>query len=92
VICIHFSDKLPPDEVTLLWSSASVALVGVLYRPAARSGTPPTCWCSASGSRSATSWGVAAGAGWHALVTSLAGGGGLLVAGFVLWLSCRRRA
>jgi hypothetical protein len=92
VICIHFSDRLPPEEVTLLWSSASVALVGVLYLAGSAIWHSTDLLVLGVWLTISNIVGVAAGAGWHALVTSLAGGGGLLVAGFVLWLSCRRRA
>jgi hypothetical protein len=83
VICIHFSDKLPPDEVTLLWSSASVGLVGVLYLAGSAIWQSTDLlvlgvWLTISNVA-----GVLAGTGWHALVTSIAGGGGLLVAGLV---------
>jgi hypothetical protein len=90
VICARLSDILPEDETGLLWGATSVGLVGALYL---------------AGSATWQSWdlfvlglwltvsnviGVLAGPGWHSLVSSLAGGGGLLVAGLIAYLRWRR--
>ncbi|GAA5179436.1 hypothetical protein GCM10023322_09390 [Rugosimonospora acidiphila] len=92
VICVHFSDLLPASEVGLLWAATSVGLVGVLYLAGSaawqsRDLMALGIWLSISNIA-----GVLAGPGWHSLVISVAGGGGLLVAGFVVWLHWRRHA
>jgi len=91
-ICVHYSDLLPPDEVILLWSSASVGLVGVLYLAGGAVWNSTDLFVLGVWLTISNVAGVIAGTGWHALITSVAGGGGLLVAGFVLWLSRRRLA
>jgi hypothetical protein len=91
-ICVHYSDLLPPDEVVLLWSSVSVGLVGVLYLAGSAIWNSTDLFVLGVWLTVSNVAGVIAGTGWHALITSVAGGGGLLVAGFVLWLSRRRLA
>ena len=90
VLCSHFSDMLPPEEVTLLWSAASVGLVGVLYLAGSAIWQSTDLFVLGIWLTISNIAGVLTGTGWHSLVTSVAGGGGLLVAGFVYWLSWRR--
>jgi hypothetical protein len=89
VIASHFANLLPDPEKGLLWASVSVGTVAVLYMAGAAIWKAPDlfmlgCWLTLS-----NVGGVIAGPGWHSLVISLAGGGGLIVAGTAEWL--RRR-
>ena len=76
----------------LLWSSVSVGLVGVLYLAGSAIWNSTDLFVLGVWLTVSNVAGVIAGTGWHALITSVAGGGGLLVAGFILWLSRRRLA
>ncbi|HEY2674304.1 MAG TPA: transporter [Rugosimonospora sp.] len=89
VICAHFSNLLPPPEVGLLWSATSVGLVGVLYLAGSATWQSRDLFVLGIWLTISNIAGVLAGPGWHSLVISVAGGGGLLVAGFVVWLRWR---
>jgi hypothetical protein len=84
VVAGRFSGSLPPVEVGLLWAALSTGVVGAMYacgaaiwrdRPMFALGV----WVSAVNVA-----GVVAGPGWHSLLMSVAGGGGLLVTGVVM--------
>jgi hypothetical protein len=87
----YLSDYLPPPQVGLLWSASSVGLVAVLYIAGAaiysdRIMFVHGCWLAVINVA-----GVLAGPGWHALIISLAGGGGGLVLGFLAGRRLARR-
>jgi hypothetical protein len=81
----HFSDFLPAPERGLLWAATSVGVVSVLYLAGgAVWGAPELfvlgCWIGVLNIA-----GVVAGPGWHSLVIAVAGGGGLVLGGFLAW-------
>ncbi|MFC6018715.1 transporter [Plantactinospora solaniradicis] len=85
------SDHLPEDLAGLLWAGVSVGLTGALHMAGG------AIWLDRNLFRLGV-WisvinivGVIAGPGWHALVISVAGGGGMLVAGVVFLLRDRTR-
>jgi hypothetical protein len=90
VIAGRLSGMLPPAEVTLVWSALSVAVVGVLYMAGAAIWQARDMFVLGAWISVVNIGGVLAGPGWHSLATSLAGGGGLLVAGLVAWRRWRR--
>lgn len=92
VFCAHFSDLLPEPEVGLLWAAASVGLVGVLYLAGSATWQSQDLFVLGLWLTISNIAGVLAGPGWHSLIISLAGGGGLLAAGFIAWLRWRRPA
>jgi hypothetical protein len=92
VLCVHVSPFLPPDEIGLLWAAASMGLVGVLYLAGGAAWNSRDMFVLGLWLTIINIAGVLAGPGWHSLVVSLAGGGGMLVAGLVEWWSCRRPA
>lgn len=92
VLCIHFSRLLPPPEVGLLWAAASVGLVGILYLAGSAIWQSHDLFFLGLWLTISNIAGVLAGPGWHSLIISVAGGGGLLVAGLVEWLRWRRPA
>lgn len=89
IVFSQVSELLPEPSVALLWGGGMVALVGVLYMAGAaifgvRDMLVLGAWLSA-----VNAVGVLLGPGWHALVVATAGGGGMLVAGFVGWWRLR---
>jgi len=92
VVLGQVSDQLPEDLAGMLWTGVSVGLVGALHMAGG------AIWLDRSLFRLGV-WisviniaGVIAGPGWHALVISVAGGGGMLVAGIVLLLGDRAKS
>jgi hypothetical protein len=79
----HFSDMLPFEQQGLLWAASSIGLVGVLYMAGAAIWKAPEMFVLGAWVTVSNIGGVIAGPGWHSLVAALAGGGGLIVAGFV---------
>jgi len=87
----YLSDYLPPAQVGLFWSASSLGIVSVLYIAGAAIYPDRTmftlgCWLAIINIA-----GVFAGPGWHALIISIAGGGGGLVLGYVAWRNLARR-
>ncbi|MFY1688534.1 transporter [Plantactinospora sp. WMMB782] len=85
------SDQLPDDLGGLLWAGVTVGLTGALHMAGG------AVWLDRNLFRLGV-WisviniaGLAAGPGWHALVISVLGGGGMLVAGVHFLLRDRRR-
>ncbi|CCH15428.1 hypothetical protein [Micromonospora lupini] len=86
------SEHLPHDQAGLLWSATAVGLTGALHMAGG------AIWLDRDLFRLGV-WisvlnvvGAFAGPGWHALVVSVAGGGGILVAGAVARLRQRHRS
>ncbi|MFG3553754.1 transporter [Micromonospora sp. NPDC047557] len=86
------SDHLPHDLAALLWSAAAVGLTGALHMAGG------AIWLDRNLFRLGV-WisvinvaGAIAGPGWHALVVSVAGGVGILIAGTIARLRQRRRS
>jgi len=90
VIASRYSDRLADPEVVLLWSGLSVAVVGVLYIAGAAVWQSRDMFVLGLWITLVNISGFLAGPGWHALAISVAGGGGLLAAGFGEWLRWRR--
>lgn len=91
VIGSRLSHYLPEREQFLLWSATSTGFVGILYAAGGavwrnRALFALGLWVSAVNIA-----GIVAGPGWHALLLSLAGGGGLLVTSVVLSARSRGR-
>jgi hypothetical protein len=86
------SDLLPADEVGLLWAGLSIGVVGVLYIAGAAIWQSRDMFLLGAWLTVTNVIGVIVGPGWHSLIAAIAGGGGLLVAGFIQWLGLRREA
>lgn len=87
----QLNDHLPGPEAALYWTATSTSILTVLYVAGAavwrdRSMFVLGCWVGVI-----NVIGVIAGVGWHSLLVSLGGGGGLLVVGVVLRLRMRGR-
>jgi hypothetical protein len=87
----YLGDFLPPPQVGMFWSASSVGLVAVLYIAGAAIYPDRTMFALGSWLAVVNVAGVFAGPGWHALIISLAGGGGGLVLGYVAWRNMARR-
>ncbi|GAB3965121.1 transporter [Plantactinospora veratri] len=86
------SEHLPEDLAGLLWAGVSVGLTGALHMAGG------AIWLDRNMFRLGV-WisviniaGMIAGSGWHALLISVAGGGGMLVAGLHFLLRDRHRS
>jgi hypothetical protein len=87
----HFMDFLPEQERGLLWSCVSVGTVAVMYMAGAAIWLSRDMFVLGAWLTVINIAGVALGPGWHSLLISLGGGGGLCVFGALLWLRGRRR-
>ena len=90
VLLSRISDLLPVPSANLLWAGAMVALTGALHMAGGalwndRTGYILGIWISV-----VNVVGILLGAGWHALIVAVLGGGGMIVAGFVAWLRMAR--
>jgi hypothetical protein len=90
VLLSRISDLLPTASANLLWAGAMVALTGVLHMAGGalwndRTGYILGIWISV-----VNVVGIILGAGWHALIVAVLGGGGMLIAGLVAWLRMAR--
>ncbi len=88
----RFAALLPQDERGLLWSAVSIGTVGVMYMAGAAIWLSRDMFVLGAWLTVINIAGVALGPGWHSLLVSLGGGGGLCLLGAVLWLRDRRGA
>jgi len=76
----------------MLWAGAMVALTGVMHMAGGTIFNDRNLFALGIYTNVVNVIGVFAGAGWHALILAVLGGGGMLVAGTRQWLKLRRRA
>ncbi|GAA4250936.1 transporter [Dactylosporangium darangshiense] len=86
----HFARLLPDPERGLLWACASVGLVGALYMAGAAVWLSRDMFIFGAWLTVINIVGVTAGAGWHSLIISIGGGGGLCLLGLLLRARGRR--
>ncbi|MBE1485687.1 transporter [Plantactinospora soyae] len=89
VVLGQVSDYLPEDIAGLLWSGVPVGLTGALHMAGGAIWLDRNLFRLGAWISVINIVGVIAGPGWHALVVSIAGGGGMLVAGVVFLLRDR---
>lgn len=82
----RFSDLLPPAERGLMWAAIPVGLVSVLYLAGGAVWNAPELFGLGCFIGVVNIAGVIAGPGWHSLAIAIAGGGGLILGGFLAWL------
>jgi hypothetical protein len=87
----HFVGFLPEQEQGLLWACVSVGTVAVMYMAGAAIWLSHDMFVLGAWLTVINIAGVALGPGWHSLLISLGGGGGLCLFGALLWLRGRRR-
>ncbi|MGH8881947.1 MAG: transporter, partial [Stackebrandtia sp.] len=88
---IRFTDFLPPDEQSVLWSGMAVGVTGTLYLAGGALWRDWSLFIMGGWLIVINAIGIGLGPGWHALLVSAAGGGGLLIGGVTLWLLDKRR-
>jgi hypothetical protein len=81
------SGLLPDDKVNLLWAGTMVALTGALHMVGGAIFRDRALFALGLWTSAINVIGVALGGGWHSLVLAVAGGGAMLLAG---WLGARR--
>ncbi|MEV7806001.1 hypothetical protein AB0O28_23940 [Microbispora sp. NPDC088329] len=85
-VAARLDEMLDLSHRILMWSSLTTAVVGMLYIAGAAIWHSWYLFGCGLWIVVANSAGLVAGPGWHALVTALAGGGGLIVFGVLLRL------
>jgi hypothetical protein len=88
----RITDHLPEDLAGLLWAASAVGLTGVLHLAGGAVWLDRNLFSLGIWITVINIAGVFAGPGWHALVVSLAGGGGMLLAGTLGWFRTQRQA
>ncbi|MGI5236973.1 transporter [Dactylosporangium sp. CA-139066] len=86
----HFAPLLPESERGLLWACVSVGVVSALYMAGAAIWMSRDMFIFGAWLTVINIAGVLAGAGWHSLIISIGGGGGLCLLGVLLRLRGRR--
>jgi hypothetical protein len=85
----RFADLLPAPELGLLWASVSVGTVGTVYMAGAAIWLSRDMFVLGAWLTVINIAGVYAGPGWHSLIISIGGGGGLCLLG--VWMRIRAR-
>jgi hypothetical protein len=85
----RISDEVPESLQALLWGGGMVTLVGALYMAGGAIWNATDMFVLGAWISVVNLAGILCGPGWHALLVSVAGGGGMLAAGFIGWM--RRR-
>lgn len=88
---VRFGDYLPVAEQSILWSGMAVGITGTLYLAGAALWKDKSMFVMGLWLTAINAVGITLGPGWHPLLVSVAGGGGMLVAGAVRRLVCRKR-
>lgn len=86
----RFGDALSDPDKGLLWTTVAVGLTGALHMAGGAIWEDRTLFAVGVWLTAVNVVGTVLGPGWQALIISLAGGGVMLLAGFVLWLRSRQ--
>jgi hypothetical protein len=87
---IRFAAGLPDDEQAVLWSGMAVGMTGALYLAGAAMWQDWSMFVMGLWLTAINAVGITLGPGWHPLLVSVAGGGGLLIVGLVLRMRGQR--
>jgi len=85
------SDYLPEPQLTLLWAGVMVGLTGTLHMAGGAIYRERTLFGLGAYISVVNVVGVLIGPGWHSLILAVAGGAGMLVAGFLSWAKLAHR-
>jgi hypothetical protein len=85
----QFGDAMPDAKLSLLWAGGLVALAGALHMAGAAIWNDRQLFILGAWISVTNMVGILAGPGWHSLIVAVAGGGGMLLFGLLVWL--RRR-
>jgi hypothetical protein len=91
-IAVRLTGQLPGDEVILLWSALGVAVTGVLYLAGGTIWPSRSMYLVGVWLLAINAAGVIVGPGWHSLIIAVAGGGAMIVNGYVGWTEVNRKA
>ena len=86
VLLGRLSNLLPEAEANLLWAGSMVALTGVLHMAGGAVWNDRGIFVLGVSISVINVVGIIIGPGWHALIVSVLGGGGMIVAGLLQWL------
>ncbi|MGW4940479.1 transporter [Actinoplanes sp. NPDC004185] len=86
----RISNLLPVPEANLLWAGAMVALTGALHMAGGAIWNDRLLFVLGLSISVVNVIGIIIGAGWHALIVAVFGGGGMLLAGLISWLRMPR--
>ena len=91
VVLGRVSDYLPGPQQNLLWAGAMVGLAATLHMAGGAIYNDRTLFGVGAYISVINVIGVLIGPGWHSLILAVAGGAGMLVAGFLSWARLGRR-
>jgi hypothetical protein len=83
---------LSDERANMLWAGAMVAVTGVMHMAGGAIWNDRGLFALGIWTSVVNVVGIFAGAGWHALILAVLGGGGMLLAGTLQWLKLRRLA
>jgi hypothetical protein len=86
VLFAQFGEALPDDKAGLLWAGGLVALTGALHMAGGTIWNDRQLFILGAWTSVINVVGVLAGPGWHSLIVAIAGGGGMLLFGFLVRL------
>lgn len=89
-VASRFSDRLPTDEQSVLWAGLSVGVTGALYMAGGAIWQEWSLFLMGIWLLVVDVVGISLGPGWHSLLISVAGGGGLLIGGIILHVAGKR--
>lgn len=82
----HFNTLLPDPDLSMLWATVSVGLTAALHMAGGAVFQDRLLFGVGVWLTAVNIGGALLGPGWHNLAISVAGGGGMLLAGVLLWL------
>ncbi|MCU7724101.1 transporter [Actinoplanes sp. KI2] len=85
----QYGDALPDEKLGLLWAGGLVALTGALHMAGGAIWNDRQLFILGAWTSVINVVGILAGPGWHSLIVAIAGGGGMLIFGFLGWLRFR---
>jgi hypothetical protein len=89
ILFAQFGDLLPDDMAGLLWAGGLVALAGALHMAGAAIWNDRRLFILGAWTSVINVVGIVIGPGWHSLTVAIAGGGGMLLFGLLVWLKRR---
>ena len=89
VVFSQFGGQLTDRQQSLLWGGGMVALTGALHMATGAIFSDRVTFFLGLWISVVNVAGIFTGAGWHALIVAVAGGGGMLVAGLISWRRLR---
>ncbi|GIM92960.1 transporter [Paractinoplanes toevensis] len=89
VLYARLANDLPDQQAGLLWAGGMVALTGALHMAGSAIWQDRQLFVLGAWTSVINIVGIVAGPGWHSLIVAIAGGAGMIVAGFLGWRRLR---